>query len=221
MNAAVERIDGAAGLRPQGDFMTLFRAGTLAAALAAVALAGTAAAQTPTQPVARQQQNQPPKAGEPRPAAKPAAKPAAPVVRPSPLPQPRQAAAASPVARAVPAQAAPSRAFGCDRPGRPALPSDQASQGQIDQSRSATLDYFRNADAYRACLDRFITAERDKMFRDNTPETPELKAAAGEHSGVSQEKAAVFERFVLLCYAWEDRNRRPYPSGCSLPANPT
>jgi hypothetical protein len=181
----------------------------------------------------------PPKPAQPLPVSRPAPKPqppvATPVVRPAPRPPspvtaPTAAPAPQPAPRPAPIPMTPvaatgprqSPVIGCSRPGQPAMPEQAAgiSLTQMDATRTAAVAYFAAADRYRACLDRFIEAERDKMFKNNTSETPELKRAAYEHSGFSEEKGRVYEAFTLFCYNWQSTNQREYPGGCQLPWNP-
>jgi outer membrane biosynthesis protein TonB len=181
----------------------------------------------------------PPKPATPKPApapiARPAPKPAAPTVTPVARPAPRPAPtpvtptvqptprpptiATTPIIAVAPGQ---SPVAGCTRPGQPAVPAQAAgvSLTQLDATRTAAISYFAAADAYRGCLDRFIEAERDKMFKNNTAETPELKRAAYEHSGFSEEKGRVYEAVTLFCYDWQSANQREVPGGCQLPWNP-
>jgi hypothetical protein len=133
------------------------------------------------------------------------------------------AAAATPaVAQTSARAAAPIAPAQCQRPAAPRLPNEgvAVSQSQLDLVRQSTLDYFRRADTYRLCLDGYIERLRDEMFRTNASEPPELTSAGYAHQAVSQEKANVYEAFTLMCLGWEDRNRRSYPAGCILPANP-
>ena len=178
----------------------------------------------------------------PAPIARPAPKPAAPVTTPVARPAPRPVTppvvtptvqptprpptiATTPIIATPPIIAtAPSQSpvAGCTGPGQPAVPAQTAdvSLGQMDATRTAAIAYFAAADAYRGCLDRFIEAERDKMFKSNTAETPELKRAAYEHNGFSEEKGRVYEAFTLFCYNWQSTNQREYPGGCQLLRNP-
>lgn len=154
------------------------------------------------------------------PAVRPAPRPATPAPIPAAQPAPRPAPSpAMPIAATAPGQ---SPVVGCARPGQPAVPAQAAgvSLPQLDAARTAAVSYFAAADTYRACLDRFIEAERDKMFKNNTAETPELKRAANEHNGFSEEKGRVYEAFTLFCYNWQATNQREYPAGCQLPWNP-
>jgi hypothetical protein len=166
-----------------------------------------------------------------RPAPRPTPPPAtAPVVRPlpqtppatTPVAQPRPAPAVPAAPVIAPSPTGPSPVVGCTRPRQPAIPSQTVgfTVNQMDVVRTDAVSYFSAADNYRACLDRFIEAERDKMFKNNTAETPELKRAAYEHSGFSEEKGKVYEAFTLFCYGWQSTNMREYPSGCQLPWNP-
>lgn len=220
--------------------------GLTAAAIAASAQSGAPVVITPGQTPPRAPTPPKPPQAAPRPATTPA-----PIVRPTTPPRPvvqtppRAATPSTPVAAQPrpqpvvtpprpPQPAAPviranlrqaPQEAGCGAapsPVRPAVPGGAMSGGQISDYRTQTTSYLRNADKYRSCLNGYLTAERDKMFRTNGEETPQMKAASYAHSDVSAQKADVYETYISTCIDYVV-NRAPNTSVaefCTMQANP-
>ncbi|MFZ4121680.1 MAG: hypothetical protein ACOYKM_08450 [Caulobacterales bacterium] len=107
----------------------------------------------------------------------------------------------------------------CIAPTPPIIP-DRAPYGMsleaISQLHDQRNAFVVAADQYRICLDNEITARRDIMFRTNAEIDPVLDVRAHEHSAISQQRAEVMGRFVLMCLSWEDQARTIYPRGCLM-----
>jgi hypothetical protein len=125
------------------------------------------------------------------------------------------AAAASAVGASL-AQTTPPPPEVCLRPARPELPRDAAglALADITLARESRDRFLREADVYRACLDRDIEARMQAMFAANAPLDPVLESRGREHEAISAERADVYESFVRLCIGWENATQRAFPGGC-------
>ena len=107
----------------------------------------------------------------------------------------------------------------CARPAAPtfAAPATAGAlaQPQIEQHRAARDAYFVTADAHLACLDRTINARIQTLFASGAPMDAAMRQLGAAHEDASRERAAVYERFLRLCLAWEDARHMALPGGCA------
>ena len=107
----------------------------------------------------------------------------------------------------------------CVRPAAPVFPAPTAvgalTQPQIEAQRSARDTYFTAADANLACMDGNIDARMKTLFATGAPLDADLRALGLAHEDASRERAAVYERFLRMCLAWEDIRHVSLPGGCA------
>lgn len=112
-------------------------------------------------------------------------------------------------ATAQPAGSAPATAA-CARPPAPLMP--QASQaGALSLTQMTALKrqrdiYFTNTDTFLGCVNGQIEQRMNAMFASGAPMDQSLNGLGQSHADMNRERAAIYERFVRLCLAWEDRN---------------
>lgn len=107
----------------------------------------------------------------------------------------------------------------CVRPAAPVFPATTAAasltQPQIEQHRATRDSFFVAADANLACLDRTIDDRMRVLFSTGAPMDAAMRQLGVSHEEASRERAAVYERFLRLCLAWEDAKHMPLPGGCA------
>ncbi len=107
----------------------------------------------------------------------------------------------------------------CHRPAGPVFPPVAAAgalaQPQVEQHRAARDTYFTAADANLACVDAAIDARMKELFATGAPMDAAMRQLGVSHQEASAERAAVYERFLRLCLAWEDARHMTLPGGCA------
>ena len=107
----------------------------------------------------------------------------------------------------------------CVRPAAPVFPpiatAGALSQPQIEQHRTARDAYFSSADANLACMDQAIDERMRVLFSSGAPLDAAMRQLGVAHEDASRERAAVYERFLRLCLAWEDARHMTLPGGCA------
>ncbi len=107
----------------------------------------------------------------------------------------------------------------CVRPTAPVFPAPSAaatlSQPQIEQHRTERDTYFVAADTNLTCMDQAIDARIQALFSSGAPMDAAMRQLGATHDSASRERAAVYERFLRLCLAWEDARHMPLPGGCA------
>jgi hypothetical protein len=125
-------------------------------------------------------------------------------------------------ATALLAAAAPSPATGptlCLRPQAPAIAAAERGRtltsADVENQRAAADRYFTSMDSFLDCTNREIERRMKAMFATNAPIDPGLNDLGAAHRAASEEKAAISERFVRVCLAWEDASGAPPPTRCA------
>ena len=107
----------------------------------------------------------------------------------------------------------------CVRPAAPVFPAAATAgtlaQPQIEQHRAARDAYFSAADANLVCLDQTIDAKMQALFASGAPMDAAMRQLGVAHEDASRERAAIYERFLRLCLAWEDARHMALPGGCA------
>jgi hypothetical protein len=116
--------------------------------------------------------------------------------------------------------AATAQSFGapaqtCAKPRVPVIPADvsRLAERDIDRMRLERDAYFRDADTYRACIDREIWSIANEP--ESAANVAAIETRKRNHIEVSEAKGAIYGNFTMACITWEDANRRAYAAGCS------
>ena len=64
-------------------------------------------------------------------------------------------------------------------------------------------------------MDQKIDARMKTLFATGAPLDAELRSMGLAHEDASRERAAVYERFLRMCLAWEDARHTSLPGGCA------
>ena len=117
---------------------------------------------------------------------------------------------AAQVTNPAPAPAPAPAVASCARPPAPLVPQPiQAASLTLSQMTALKRQrevYFKNADVFLGCVNGQIEARMNTMFATGAAMDPALNGLGQAHSDFSRERAAIYERFVRSCIAWEDRN---------------
>ena len=107
----------------------------------------------------------------------------------------------------------------CVRPVAPVFPAIARavalSQPQVEQQRAARDTFFTAADANLICMDQAIDTRVQALFASGAPMDTAMRQLGLAHEDASRERAAVYERFLRLCLAWEDAKHMTLPGGCA------
>jgi hypothetical protein len=110
----------------------------------------------------------------------------------------------------------------CIRPVAPVFPPLSAaatlSQAQVEQHRTTRDTFFTDADTNLSCMDKTIDDRMRTLFSTGAPMDAAIRQLGAAHEDASRERAAVYERFLRLCLAWEDAKHTKLPRPRSHPS---